>query len=472
MVGFCAIFENIFPLRSAAQTAHVRSAMMADPAPALRVLLVAALVCVGVTAACAASPPYVPSAPHVWDILGPFPYGYRELGADPVARWGGIAAVPRANTSVYFPSELVFGGATTWSTATPDSDGTVSLGGSFNGTRWAFAAAPYGWPAQLWQGWALGDFDVAHAGTYLVKCVEHDFTQTFLAGKVWVDTPGRPPQLVNGDTCDYSFGRFPVTLEAGTHTLRIHVSGQGASESFTCAFLAAPAPAAAPLAVLADDTTPVDVVDGLLAGVGVSFVLLNTDTEQWVHGVAVTLAAAQQPAIAAAGFTVDTPSRVCLSPGQAAQTTPQQQRGEGFTLAPGQAMPVVCPLSQRHAIPASGAPAPSLSLAFTVSVQGAQALNTSVGLGSVTYGSPFAFTFLDVDGSLQYAAATPPANPCPASGCTVLLSTHGADVEAQSGAWTGAYQRQTAAWLLFPTGRRKLGCVAGLHRGVVTVAPA
>ena len=133
--------------------------------------------------------------------------------------------------------------------------------------------------------------------------------------------------------------------------------------------------------------------------------LLNTDTEQWVHGVAVTLTAAQQPAIAAAGFTVDTPSRVCLSPGQAAQTTPQQQRGEGFTLAPGQAMPVVCPLSQRHAIPVSGAPAPSLSLAFTVSVQGAQALNTSVGLGSVTYGSPS--THLNKGSTLAHEALTP-----------------------------------------------------------------
>lgn len=41
----------------------------------------------------------------------------------------------------------------------------------------------------LWQGWALGDFSVDTAATYLVQCVDTDFTQTFtqsmisLAGK-------------------------------------------------------------------------------------------------------------------------------------------------------------------------------------------------------------------------------------------------------------------------------------------------
>ena len=64
----------------------------------------------------------------------------------------------------------------------------------------------------------------------------------------------------------------------------------------------------------------------------------------------------------------------------------------------------------------------------------------------------YRFTFADFDGSLQYASAIPPARECtsdgaadgegPGEGCPLLLSTHGASVDAASPFWTNVYQQQ------------------------------
>lgn len=51
----------------------------------------------------------MPEAPASWDVLAPFPFAYRELGADPLEAFGGIDGVPRADNSTY-PSEIVNGG--------------------------------------------------------------------------------------------------------------------------------------------------------------------------------------------------------------------------------------------------------------------------------------------------------------------------------------------------------------------------
>eukprot|EP00177_Eucheuma_denticulatum_P007069 GFKZ01012861.1.p1 GENE.GFKZ01012861.1~~GFKZ01012861.1.p1 ORF type:complete len:808 (+),score=78.08 GFKZ01012861.1:89-2425(+) len=72
------------------------------------------------------------------------------------------------------------------------------------------------------------------------------------------------------------------------------------------------------------------------------------------------------------------------------------------------------------------------------------------------------FTYIDVDGSVQAAAVLPPKNKCvgaPAGhdSCSVLLSTHGAGVDAVSEAWTDSYRTQVQSWVLLPTGRRKFG---------------
>eukprot|EP01052_Picozoa_sp_SAG31_P003541 SAG31_NODE_137_length_23063_cov_5.002569_10_plen_145_part_00 len=68
----------------------------------------------------------------------------------------------------------------------------------------------------------------------------------------------------------------------------------------------------------------------------------------------------------------------------------------------------------------------------------------------------YVFTFLDYDGSVQYAAARAPIGArtaaeqsCPTTGCAVLFATHGAGVETdpkRNPAWAGAFRQQRQAW--------------------------
>lgn len=72
------------------------------------------------------------------------------------------------------------------------------------------------------------------------------------------------------------------------------------------------------------------------------------------------------------------------------------------------------------------------------------------------------FTYVDVDGTIQAAAVLPPKYSCVGSPigndmCNVLLSTHGAGVDAVADAWTESYRTQNQSWVLLPTGRRKFG---------------
>jgi hypothetical protein len=69
----------------------------------------------------------------------------------------------------------------------------------------------------------------------------------------------------------------------------------------------------------------------------------------------------------------------------------------------------------------------------------------------------YTFTFLDVDDSVQYAAAIPPRLPCGTDACPILFSTHGAGVDASSPSWTNTYRAQARAWSIFPTNRGAYG---------------
>eukprot|EP00957_Ditylum_brightwellii_P077836 5915894-Ditylum_brightwellii.AAC.1 len=71
--------------------------------------------------------------------------------------------------------------------------------------------------------------------------------------------------------------------------------------------------------------------------------------------------------------------------------------------------------------------------------------------------SVYTYTFVDSDGSIQYSAAMPPAKPCPLAGCSLIFSTHGASVDASSPSWTGAYDQQENAWIVFATNSGKRG---------------
>eukprot|EP00026_Physarum_polycephalum_P002438 Phypoly_transcript_02444.p1 GENE.Phypoly_transcript_02444~~Phypoly_transcript_02444.p1 ORF type:complete len:863 (+),score=95.22 Phypoly_transcript_02444:156-2744(+) len=354
----------------------------------------------------------VPSWPTSWDVLGPFPFAYREQGADPLVAFGGIDLVPRADASTY-PSEVVNGGRAGWTKANVTEEGVVNIAFS-DIVNWDLLGDGVGPSAQLWQGWALGDFSVEHSATYLVQCVDTDFTQTFTQSMIWIDDV-----LLNGNTVAYTFPWYPVVLGYGNHTIKLKVSGGGDSESYSCRF----ANATLPFAIIENDDTVPDVIDGMLVSPYLSIPVLNTQQGSFLTGITAT--------IIGENFTTSFSS---------------------VSIAPGQILPLNLDLSTFVHTPTC----PSWTLTFQICAQNVCLLH-NVTLACQTFPDPYMFTFLDFDGAVHYAALKPPNKTCPANGCSILLTVHGCGVQAQSGAWTGAYQYQNTSWILFPTGRREVG---------------
>lgn len=97
-------------------------------------------------------------------------------------------------------------------------------------------------------------------------------------------------------------------------------------------------------------------------------------------------------------------------------------------------------------------------LLLQVYIRDTLAVSTSYRLRCRNFSEPYRFTFEDFDGSVQYAAMwSPRTKSCPKTGCAVLMSFHGAGVEADSYAWTSSYRQQEDAWILLPTNRRQYG---------------
>ncbi|KAG0197352.1 hypothetical protein BGX28_009156 [Mortierella sp. GBA30] len=77
-----------------------------------------------------------------------------------------------------------------------------------------------------------------------------------------------------------------------------------------------------------------------------------------------------------------------------------------------------------------------------------------------SWGEVYKYTFLDFDGTVQYAAAIPPSKPSSQAtdSAPVLVSLHGAAVEvAQSPFWLSEYVQRERTWIVLPTGRSSWG---------------
>lgn len=371
-------------------------------------------------------PPY-PIPPTTWDILGPFPLGARELGADPLEAYGGIEGIPRGGDLTY-PSELADGGRVGWREVDANENGSLSL--SFPEIRWEPLEEAHGTAGILFQGWALGDFTVRENGTYLARCLS--------TGSFFVDHIRVP-----GDRYGDGYAWFPVHLTAGTHTIRVKIGGL-TTDHFHCSFKEPPPP----LFVLPGDDTLPDILEGELVSDWLSIPLLNT-TDRWIRGIQVSLEDAP--------FSL---ASTCEILGRC---------GPAPDLAPGQAFPLVVRLNrlvdealsrERITVDESSCP---LTFTIVVHAQEISPLRHSVKLRCRTLDQSFKFTFLGYDRSVQYAGARAPLGSCPYDpngfpevwGCPVLLSTHGAGVRAENKA--DVYRSRDDLWVLTPTGRRRFG---------------
>jgi pimeloyl-ACP methyl ester carboxylesterase len=225
-------------------------------------------------------------------------------------------------------------------------------------------------------------------------------------------------------------GFFPVYLAAGKTTVRFVMGGWGTSSSQV---LLQPIRCSKGLYLLPNDAMTPDAVDGQLAGDYMSVVVAN---------------AGEEDVFAESTVTVEN-EELGLK---------QTQKGESKRVVRGVPTEFVVDVSHLRLDERLRDRWDATKLHLSIS---SKSDNSSVShtftFQSRTFTQPYRFTFKDVDNSVHFASIYPPKESCPESGCPVLFTTHGASVEADSPAWTFAYRQKRAAYILFPTNRRRFG---------------
>ncbi|EGC29252.1 hypothetical protein DICPUDRAFT_99888 [Dictyostelium purpureum] len=372
-----------------------------------------------------------------WDVLAPFPSAPRE-DVDVLAAYGGITGIPRADNSTY-PSDLVFGGEVGWTKITTNDYVTVN----FTNVNWDLIESWAGSSGSYFSGWALSDFDVEGDNeNYVVTCVG--------VSKFFVDDI-----IMQGDSYQLGLTYNAITLNKGKHTVRVRVIGSEQA-GFGCivnTIIVNSPENTNSFWVIYENTIVPDIVDNQFASPFISISVLNV-LNQTINDVSI------QVASDLVDLQIFTPQSSLSNGNQSPSLQPGQVTPINFMLkVSNQSGEVNCPAGTTYAF--------MVYISSELSINHANPITLNFSCKS--FGEPFTFTFLDYDQSVQYAAATPPLSPCsktfsPNNGlidsdntCPVLLTFHGAGVDAKSQAWTGAYQRQNYSWTLFPTNRANYG---------------
>jgi hypothetical protein len=362
--------------------------------------------------------------PAYWDVLAPFSIGTREFGADPLEAFGGIREIYKnRGSNPLFPSELVFGGYVRWSTV-PGGDNVVSIAWNTSVVNWPLIESWGGLTSSQFQGWAIGRLNVRRSGMYTVTCTG--------VTSFYIDH-----QPFRGDVYGLGYGVASTKLEVSdTLLLLIPLSGME-NTAFQCGFSDISPNYPSKLIELQDHVVPDIVVyngQNTVAGAWFGLSVLNIDNQPLTHFFVASeeFKIVQQP----------TKTQIFGNQGGIINFQVDSESVLGSAL---------CQDS-------SSSSKASFKISFVAHGPGGPgnySLAISVSLSCRFWGLPYAFTFLDIDRSVQYAATRPPAFRC--LKCPVLFTFHGAGVYARKDAWVYAYQQQNTSWLLFPTNRRQFG---------------
>jgi pimeloyl-ACP methyl ester carboxylesterase len=413
----------------------------------------------------------LPNAPAVWDVLAPFPAGSRELGGDPLESFGGIHTIPR-NDGTMYPSELVFGGQVGWTQTKPNQNGWVSVQWNSTYVNWNLIEGWAGTAGSLFQGWALGDFVVDHTGSYVHYCLGVD--------RYYVDT-----FLFKGDAYGLRQQYNVVHLKSEKHTFYVYLSGMEAT-SFQCGFLSSSD--SLPLRVVGVLAPDIIVYNGVsqLASSFFSLAVVNLDESKRLDKISLTvtdpnllLVSQDYPSLESGQSSVinfrlkSVNSLRCHSQhiSSDGQQIPRQRRTptpSRFThLRPSRLSTAGQLFSSIDSVEDFvTSESASSYYSFNVTLKASNSLNEvsyPFVLNCYNWTQPYKYTFLDIDHSTQYAVVIPPRHPCnvqpnsTVTRCSILLSLHGAGVDANSDAWKASYIPQNYSWVLLPTNRGIFG---------------
>ena len=309
--------------------------------------------------------------PRVWQILGPFPLGMREEGADPLAPYGHEGH--EGHEDQLYPSELVDHGFVGWtyfdnSNGSPDT--TVGPIQFDTGVRWGFNRDFYGWTINQWQGWAVSTLAVPEDALYLATCSN--------IGEFFVDEV-----RFRGDWYQYGNGWQAVRLTRGDHkikvrlgsSIRIFGGGLPPQVTFICRFQRPSSQTA--LTWLPDDSMVPDVVSGVLAGDYMSLTFVN-GLGRWAS-------------ITAAASVPGTPFSV------------RTLTDERYYFAPGQVR--VLPLKVTQVATPTTCP---VVIPINITLDGTTS-EISVSFPCKDWGTAYSFTFLDFDNSVHYGTRSFPS---------------------------------------------------------------
>lgn len=334
-----------------------------------------------------------------WYTLGPFSVGVRE---------GVIAADDRIETEEYkpdtsrvYPSWLVQGGVVRWVKIRSDS-GHISI--EYKNVAWDTLQDIYGNVGVLCAGYAWASF----------------YSEGARRALVW--SPGVSSFTLNGRSYPadaYADGYFliPVILKDGMNHILLKFSGYG-DHSGDLKILPAPDP----LFIVKEDVLLPDLVPGDTGSAWIGVPVMNACKKR-LFDIALEVT--------------------------------------GEVIAPGRAV-------IKSMIPLSGRKVPvRIKFNREITAVDSTAIHLKLTCGDLTYqdtcwikikkpDEPFCRTFISgIDGSCQYYAVRPPSNFQKDSTYALLLTLHGAGVEARG--QVAAYASKEWAYVVAPTNRRRFG---------------
>ncbi|CAO3591357.1 unnamed protein product [Absidia cylindrospora] len=435
----------------------------------------------------------------LWHVLGPFPIGMREqdFGADPLEAYGGFNQLEYSKTA-RFPSELSHTGDVGW-TAVRSVDNVVGPI-PFPDVRWEQNDIPFGWSIENYQVWCRGTLKITKQSSVLIQL--HGVASFYIDQKRY-----------SGDLYDYKTTSHWVELEKGTHLLEtrlvhdVRVFGGGNNKQGPqCQFSITVHPldysSNNNTALLLDDTTTAAMATTLFSQrIRNNNNCINTMTAttllgremikdilmpSFLHNIGF---AGKHGALSIHNLTMDTLQvvsirlvfqayyhtsdvltvlrpAVLLQRSNHAMIVSGQQRRIGFSFDltknnNNEALFLKATKIHAKVIVSLATPSTTFTLVDDHTIIYSIDWNSSSNrlLSSSPIASPvFSYTFLDFDGSVQYAKAKRPRTLDADENKPIILALHGAGVDVMKDTfWTNSIDAQESVWVVFPTGRTPWG---------------
>ena len=350
-----------------------------------------------------------------WKVVGPFLSGSREGFVHHLADWEGNLPEKYTYREKY-PSTLADGGWVKWQTvkSSRNDDGELTGRAEINleGVDWESREAEWGPAGLLNAAYAHGAFRVEESGLYVIDAQR-----------------GSPS--INGvgylsDPYGHGISKAVFRAKKGLNEVVVGSSGYAGERWFSFKLIPLADDAPAVVAIEKDVLMP-DLVDGLTGAAYFGVPILN-QTEDWLKNVRVT--------VRSKGFQGSYHLPFGIAP-LASMKVPVKVKlpGEGYAANHEGKVPVEIVVD-----PGNGrAPA-----TFRVYAETRKA------------DEPHVLTFLSkMDNSAQKYGVNPPLNFDPDREYALIMSTHGAGVDA--GGQVRAYSRQDWRYVVAPTNRRKFG---------------